>query len=190
MKKRYTVKRARRRTGKTDYRARFRLLRSEKPRLVLRKSLNHTSAQLVRYDAVGDRVLASAHSFELRKLGWRWSCGNIAAAYLTGLLLGRRALSKGYHEAIADLGLCNLTKAGRLAACLKGATEAGLKLSVAPEQGATFRSSHRCLVKACKTTGLFKMRRSGGNGQGNREIEGKDKPWLSKSCRRISRKKL
>lgn len=47
---RYRVPFRRRREGKTNYHKRLKLLKSKKPRLVVRKTLNHHIAQIVVYD--------------------------------------------------------------------------------------------------------------------------------------------
>lgn len=124
----YRVPFRRRREGKTNYRLRLKLLLSRKPRLVARKSLNNMVAQLVVYDEKGDKVLVSAHSKELVKLGYKGHCGNIPAAYLTGLLLGKKALKEGYEEAILDIGLNASTKGAAVLAILKGAVDAGMDI--------------------------------------------------------------
>ena len=122
----YRVPFRRRREGKTNYRLRLKLLLSRKPRLVARKSLNNMVAQLVAYDEKGDKVLVSAHSRELVKMGYKGHCGNIPAAYLTGLLLGKKALKEGYDEAVLDIGLNAATKGAAVLAILKGAVDAGM----------------------------------------------------------------
>jgi len=124
----YRVPFRRRREGKTNYRLRLKLLLSRKPRLVARKSLNNMMAQLVAYDEKGDKVLVSAHSRELVKMGYKGHCGNIPAAYLTGLLLGKKALKEGYNEAVLDIGLNAATKGAAVLAILKGAVDAGMDI--------------------------------------------------------------
>ena len=118
----------RRRLGKTNYRKRLKLLLSGKPRLVVRRSLKYIRAQIVEYSKEGDKTIASAESRELKKMGWNFACDNIPAAYLTGLLIGKRALEKGVKEAVLDMGLYSSTKGNRIYALVKGATEVGLKV--------------------------------------------------------------
>ncbi|MBA2861384.1 50S ribosomal protein L18 [Methanococcus maripaludis] len=118
----------RRREGKTDFRQRLGLLLSGKPRLVARKSLNNVIAQLMAYDEKGDVVLVSAHSRELVKMGYKGHCGNLPAAYLTGLLLGKKAVKEGAEEAILDKGLHRATKGAAIFAVLKGALDAGMDI--------------------------------------------------------------
>ena len=118
----------RRREGKTDFRQRLGLLLSGKPRLVARKSLNNVIAQLMAYDEKGDVVLVSAHSRELVKMGYKGHCGNLPAVYLTGLLLGKKAVKEGAEEAILDKGLHRATKGAAIFAVLKGALDAGMDI--------------------------------------------------------------
>jgi len=118
----------RRREGRTDYRQRFRLLKSGKPRLVARISLNHVRAQVMEFDPRGDRVRASAFSGELRKLGWKGGTSNTPAAYLVGLLCGLRARKEGIKECVLDIGLHRPVPSSKVFAVLKGALDAGLEI--------------------------------------------------------------
>ena len=118
----------RRREGRTDYRRRLRLLRSGEARAVVRRSLNQTQVQIVAYDERGDRVVASAVSDELKQFGWTGGTGNVPAAYLTGLLAGRRAAKQGVSSAVLDLGVQHPTGGGRLFAAAKGLLDAGVKV--------------------------------------------------------------
>jgi len=123
----------RRRLGKTDYKKRLKLLSSSRPRLVVRKSLNYITAQIIEFDKQGDRVLAGVTSKQLKKLDWKFACDNLPAAYLTGLLIGKLAQKKKIDETIPDFGLYTSTKGSRLYATVKGAMDAGLKISVNEE---------------------------------------------------------
>jgi len=125
---RHRVPYRRRREGKTDYRSRLKLIRSGKPRLVVRRSLKHTVVQLVGYDEKGDRVLASSTTGQLREMGWTASTGNTPAAYLAGLLAGRRAGKASVTEAILDIGLIRPSKGAKVFAALKGVLDAGIKV--------------------------------------------------------------
>jgi len=130
---RYKVQFKRIREGKTDYRARKQLLISRKPRLVVRKSLNHTEVQLVLHGNNGDLTIASANTGELKKYGYTGGTGNLPAAYLAGLILGNRAKKTGKTEAILDIGLYHATKGGRVFSALKGAVDAGIDIPHDPE---------------------------------------------------------
>lgn len=126
--KTFNVPYRRKREGKTNYKRRLGLLKSEKPRLVVRISLKHATAQLINYEPAGDKILVSAHSAELSKLGWKGSTGNLPASYLTGYLIGKKAKSKNVSEAILDLGLRTSVTGSRVYAVLKGAVDAGLNV--------------------------------------------------------------
>jgi len=99
--KRYQVKYRRRREGKTDYRARKRLIaqdknkyNSPKYRLVVRFTNKHCICQIVYSEIVGDKVMAYANSAELPRYGLKAGLKNYSAAYCTGLLVARRLLQK------------------------------------------------------------------------------------------------
>lgn len=124
---RYTVQFRRRREGKTDYRKRKRLILSGRPRLVVRATNKNLVAQIVQAEIQGDIVLASAHSRQL-PADWKASKGNLPSAYLTGLLLGRRAASKSIKRAVLDTGIRRLTKGSRISAALKGVLDADIEV--------------------------------------------------------------
>jgi len=99
--KRYQVKFRRRREGKTDYRARKRLIcqdknkyNSPKYRLVVRFTNKHVIAQIAYATIEGDKIMAAANSAELPRYGLKCGLKNYAAAYCTGLLVARRLLHK------------------------------------------------------------------------------------------------
>jgi len=129
----YRVPFRRRREGRTDYRSRAKLLRSGKPRVVVRKTLNQTIIQFIVADAGGDRVVATAQSLELKERGWAAGTGNLPAAYLTGYLAGKRATAKGVSAAILDLGLQRPSKGGRLFAALQGLLDSGVAVPHSPD---------------------------------------------------------
>jgi len=129
----YRVPVRRRREGKTDYRQRLKLLKSGKPRFVVRRTNRRIITQLICYQENGDRTEAMATSDELRKFGYSGSTSNTPAAYLTGLLCALRAINKGFREAILDIGLHRSTRGNRVYAALRGALEAGMEIPHDPE---------------------------------------------------------
>lgn len=133
MTARFKLKLKRRRLGKTNYKKRLKLLSSRKMRLVVRKSLKNISVQLVKYEPKGDKILTSANSTELEKLGWKYSRSSLTAAYLTGLLCGAKAVKADLKEAVLDLGLHSPIKGSKVYAALKGAIDSGLKIPASPE---------------------------------------------------------
>ena len=126
--KRYTVKVKRKRQGKTDYKLRLNLLKSKKPRLVIRKSSRYILLQIVKSENSQDKVIISCHSSELNKLGWDYNLKNISSSYLTGFLLGKKALKKNIKEAILDIGLQKSIIKSKIYSSLKGCIDAGLKI--------------------------------------------------------------
>jgi large subunit ribosomal protein L18 len=122
----YRVPPRRRREGKTDYQARKALVLSGRPRLVARNTVKNVVAQIIVAKPHGDEVSVTAHSRELRKYGWKAPTGNVPAAYLTGLLCGLKAKTKGVKEAILDIGLIAPTKGAKIFATLSGILDAGV----------------------------------------------------------------
>lgn len=112
--------------GRTDYQRRLKLLKSRKPRLVVRRSLKYIRAQIVEFEEQGDKTVASATSSTLRGMGWQFSCDSTPAAYLTGLMIGRAAKDKKINEVVLDIGLYASTKGSKVYAVTKGAADAGL----------------------------------------------------------------
>ncbi len=141
----------RRRQGQTNYRRRLALLKSEKPRLVIRKTLSETIVQFIQFRLTGDQVLASATARELRKFEWKGHTGNVSAAYLTGYLAGRRAKAAKVKEAVADIGLHPPTRGSRVFAALQGVRDAGVEVpgddKVVPDE-ARRRGEHLGTVPA------------------------------------------
>lgn len=131
---RYALPYRRRREGKTDYKLRRALVKSGKPRAVVRLTNQYVNVQITDATITGDLVRASASSRELPGLGWKGALGNLPAAYLTGALAARRATAKGIKEAILDIGLKGATKGSKLFATLKGLADAGLTVPHSPER--------------------------------------------------------
>eukprot|EP00727_Mastigamoeba_balamuthi_P014798 m51a1_g9944 putative 60S ribosomal protein L18 (300) ;mRNA; r:15729-17002 len=99
--KRFQTQFRRRREGKTDYRARQRLViqdknkyNSPKYRFVVRFTNRDIVCQIAYAKIDGDHILAAAYSHELTRFGVKLGLTNYAAAYATGLLLARRVLKK------------------------------------------------------------------------------------------------
>jgi large subunit ribosomal protein L18 len=114
------------REGKTNYRKREKLLVGKQDFVTVNISDQNVSAQLIRPDLLGDKVLASVHSNELLSYGWKGSRKNIPSCYLVGLLLGKKCLQKKISRAILYIGKRHFTT--KIAACLKGLSEAGLEM--------------------------------------------------------------
>jgi large subunit ribosomal protein L18 len=134
----------RKRIGKTDYKKRITLLLSDRPRLVIRKKIKNSVAQFVEYNEKGDKVLATASTRELVKLGWKYDRGNLPSAYLVGALAAKKAAAKGVKTAVLDVGLQKITPGGKIYAALKGAVDAGIEI---PHDPSIFPSEDRITGK-------------------------------------------
>lgn len=128
----YTVQFRRKMKGLTNYRKRLKILMSNKPRLVVRKSLKNIQAAIVEYNQKGDVVKASAHSSNLKKYGWTYNTGNLPAAYLVGFLLGKSANGE-FDTVVLDIGLNKSVMGSKIYAVLAGALDGGLKVLCSKE---------------------------------------------------------
>lgn len=118
----------RRREKKTDYRQRLSMLKSGKTVFVVRRSANNIHIQLIQYHKKGDKTVLEDSSKSLKKYGWRGHCGNLSAAYLTGMLIGFKALKKNIAEAILNSGLQMSVKGNAIYAAVAGAKDAGMEI--------------------------------------------------------------
>ena len=98
----------------------------------------NTLVQVLKPGMTGDKVIASAHSRYLLEKGWKGSRKSIPAAYLTGYLAGKKALSQGAKDAILYTGTRRYTQ--RVAAALKGLVDSGLQV---PADSETFPPNER-----------------------------------------------
>jgi len=93
----------------------------ERPRLCVTKTLNHMYAQVID-DTVG-RTLASASTRESGLVA-DGHTGNVNAAKIVGLEVGKRAAEKGISRVVFDRA--GWPYHGRVRAVAEGAREAGL----------------------------------------------------------------
>ena len=120
----HTLKRIRER--KTNYHKRSSLLLSKRRFITIKITNQNVLTQLLEPSITGDKVVTSAHSTNLAKIGWKGSLNSLPACYLTGLLLGKKAKSKGIDNAILYTGKDAYTE--RLSACLKGIIDSGIEI--------------------------------------------------------------
>ena len=117
----------RKREGKTDYRKRLSLLKSRLPRVVIRSSQRNIMIQFVEYSPDGDKVLSTTTSKELeKKFKLTGSRKNISAAYLTGILAGKKAKALKISKVAPDFGIRKPHKKGATFAALKGVIDSGI----------------------------------------------------------------
>lgn len=125
-----TIKR-RRKEHRTDYAKRIKLLKSGAPRIVVRKTNRYIIAQYVTSREAQDKIEFGVTSKELLKQGWPKKFGNslksIPAAYLTGLLLGKK-ISVEKKKPIVDFGMMRTTQKNKLFAFLKGLKDSGVRI--------------------------------------------------------------
>lgn len=125
----HTLKRIR--SDKTNYRKRAAVIIGRHSFATVKVTDQNVSAQVIKATPTGDIVIASAHSHELAKHGWKGATNNLPACYLTGLLLGKKALEKGTSKAVLYIGKEHFTT--RVAACAKGIADAGVNMPVSEE---------------------------------------------------------
>lgn len=126
------------REEKTNYRKRGTMLMGKRDFITVNISNQNTQVQILTPGMTGDKVISSAHSRYLIEKGWKGSRKSVPAAYLTGYLAGKKAISKGAKDAILYTGTKRYTQ--RMAAALKGIIDAGLKVPASEE---TFPSEDR-----------------------------------------------
>jgi large subunit ribosomal protein L18 len=146
-----TLKR-RRKESKTDYGIRKNLLKSNRPRIIFRKSNRYLVAQYALSTNAQDKTLFSISSKELLSHGWpeekKGSLKTLPAAYLTGMLFGKRILKEKGADPILDIGMRRSVNQNRIFAFIKGLIDAGVKIKSKEE---AFPSSERIQGKHLKT---------------------------------------
>jgi len=117
----------RRREGKTNFAKRLALVKSGKPRMVVRRSNAGIMVQFIEFDSKGDRTLLTVNGKHLAKACQWPSKRNVWTAYLAGLMAGKMAQKKGVSDFVLDIGMYTPSKGSILFAALKGAADSGLK---------------------------------------------------------------
>lgn len=116
---------------KTNYTKRKRLLEGGKSRIIIRKSNKYITIQYVESRVAQDKVKISLTSRELLKYGWpeekAGSLKSLGAAYLTGLLFGKKITE--FDKAILDTGLIRSTKGSKIYSALKGIVDSGFEIA-------------------------------------------------------------
>nr|AJS13353.1 large subunit ribosomal protein L18 [uncultured archaeon] len=132
-----TIKR-RKLEGKTDYGKRLKLLKSNSPRLVFRKTNRYIISQYITSKAAQDKIEIGITSKKLKKFGWpdefQGSLKSIPAAYLTGLAMGKEINKKGLKTPIVDFGMMRVLAKNKGYAFLKGIVDAGVKIKCDEKQ--------------------------------------------------------
>ncbi|MEM3227484.1 MAG: 50S ribosomal protein L18 [Candidatus Micrarchaeaceae archaeon] len=118
----------RRREALTNYKRRISLLKSGLDRVVVRKGNRSIIVQVARFAPHGDIIVASAHSSELKALGWE-PRANMPTAYLTGFLLAQKSKGFGLGNCILDIGLYKPIKSSVVFSAAKGCIDNGMKIA-------------------------------------------------------------
>lgn len=126
------------REEKTNYKKRGIMLVGKRDFITVNITNENTQVQILKPGMTGDKVLAHAHSRYLLGKGWKGSRKSIPAAYLTGYIAGKKALSKNIQNAILYTGTRRYTQ--RMAAALKGIIDAGVTV---PADSETFPPNER-----------------------------------------------
>jgi len=126
-----TVKK-RRRENKTDYLKRLKLLKSELPRIVFRRTNKYFIVQYVVSDQTKDKIEIGITSKKLMNYGWpKESSGSLKstpAAYLVGLLIGKEIIKNKKETPIVDFGMLRILSKSKVHAFLKGLVDSGIKI--------------------------------------------------------------
>ena len=124
----------RRRECKTDYKLRMGLLKSSKPRIVIRRTNKYFVVQAIESFEAQDKVIKGVSSKDLIAKGCdeksAGSLKSVPAAYLTGLLLAKELKTKDF---IIDLGMAKNIAGNRNYAVVKGLIDGGLNINANPE---------------------------------------------------------
>lgn len=119
------------RDDKTNYRKRAAILIGRHSFVTVKISDQNVAAQVLKPTLTGDIVIASAHSRELQKRGWKGTLNNLPACYLTGMLVAMKALQKGVSNAVLYVGKDHFTS--RVAACMKGIVDGGVSMPISED---------------------------------------------------------
>ncbi len=142
----------RRKEGKTNYLKRKGMLKSQKPRVVFRKTNRYLIAQYVTSSEAKDKVEIGVTSKMLLKYGWpkenEGSLGSITASYLTGFLTGKKILKEKKETPIVDFGMISPVHKSRPFAFIKGLIDAGVEIGTKKEEA--FPEEERMRGKSLK----------------------------------------
>jgi large subunit ribosomal protein L18 len=126
------VSKRRRSENKTDYLKRMKLLKSETPRVVFRKTNRYVIAQYIVSKEAKDKIELGITSKKLKEFGWPdefdGSLKSITASYLTGLLMGKEIIKKKIETPIVDFGMTRVLSKNRTFAFIKGLIDAGVEI--------------------------------------------------------------
>lgn len=122
----------RRKQARTDYGKRLKLLKGEKPRMVIRKTNKYIIAQYVTSKQAQDKIEFGITSKKLLEHGWpkeaQGSLKSLAAAYFTGMLAGKKIKKEELETPIIDFGMHRSRHKTRIYAFIKGLKDSGVEI--------------------------------------------------------------
>ena len=131
------ISKRRRIENKTDYSKRLKLLKSETPRLVFRKTNRYVLAQYIVSIEAQDKIEIGISSKNLSTYGWpkefEGSLKSLTASYLTGYLIGKQITKKKLETPIIDFGMIRVIAKNKAFAFLKGVADAGVEVNCEEE---------------------------------------------------------
>ena len=127
------ISKRRRTEGKTDYAKRIKLLKSETPRVIFRKTNKYIISEYVTSRAAQDKIEIGITSKKLMEFGWpkdfEGSLKSVPASYLTGLLIGKEIVKNKLKTPIVDFGMTRVISGNKAFAFVKGLVDAGVKIN-------------------------------------------------------------
>ncbi len=131
------TQRKRRQERKTNYHTRLKLLKSEIPRIVFRKTNSYLIVQYILSEDAQDSINFGLTSKALLKYGWpenfKGSLKSIPAAYLTGYLVAKKIIKNNLDKPIVDFGMQRTLHKTKLFSFLKGLIDGGIDISCKEE---------------------------------------------------------
>ncbi|MEA3414302.1 MAG: 50S ribosomal protein L18 [Nanoarchaeota archaeon] len=132
-----TLQKRRRRENKTNYLMRIKLLKSEKPRLIFRKTNKYFVIQYVESEEAKDKIIFGITSKILLNNGWpkefQGSLKSIPAAYLIGYFVGKKIQKDKLVTPVVDMGMIRMIHKSKPYAFIKGLIDADLKINCKEE---------------------------------------------------------
>lgn len=127
----------RRRENKTDYLKREKLLKSDIPRLVFRKSNKYILVQYVESQNAQDKVVFTITTKMLLDKSWpkefSGSLKSIPASYLIGYFSSKKIQKENLKSPILDTGMYKTLHKTKIFAFIKGLVDGGIKISCKKE---------------------------------------------------------
>lgn len=131
------ISKRRRTESKTDYLKRLKLLKSEAPRIVFRRTNRYIIAQYVVSKEAQDKVKFGVNSKKLKEYGWPdefdGSLKSVPASYLTGFLAGKEIIKNKMETPIVDFGMTRVLSKNKTFAFINGLVDAGIKIKCSEE---------------------------------------------------------